>query len=216
MATQFFLNLLIVFLVCAVIYLVWLVLQEQGLFSHMNSHTNKHKFNRPSLSNNPHQQTFHQTHKHTKKVDGTQIMSFSKIQVYTNYGMLEFPLVFKGTNDFLIGTSEKCDLVLKPEYSQFISNIHCFITRSESGLILEDYNSTNGIYVYEENEYRQVDQVELINGKEVFLGDLRIRFASSNPFSSINHQISQNLNQEHTKIMQQCTSKSLNHESIAS
>lgn len=80
-----------------------------------------------------------------------------------------FPLLCEPGTEFRIGRSPECEISLPDE--RHLSRVHCFLTATETGFVLTDNNSSNGIY---EDDAR-TQQIFMLPEKVYRMGACMIR-----------------------------------------
>lgn len=114
----------------------------------------------------------------------TKIMPMMKLVMMTETGPKDFPLSMT-SRPVLIGSSEKADLRITRNMSEYVSRKHAYILCDEDGQYwLKDADSQNGIYeMSEEQNPIRVDQIALKPNMSFYVADILFETQIVNPFA---------------------------------
>lgn len=114
----------------------------------------------------------------------TKIMPMMKLVMNTEMGPKDFPLSF-AQQPILIGSSEKADLRITKNMSEYVSRKHAYIICDEEGQYwLEDADSQNGIYELRDGqEPVRVEQIALKPNISFYIADVLFETQIVNPFT---------------------------------
>lgn len=94
-------------------------------------------------------------------------------RVENKYDLLEIP-----EEGVLIGRSPEC-MIQIPDSKNNVGRYHAIIGKDKQGIFIQDNNSKNGIFNVNKKRVKQLDVNE---GTECYLANVKIRFKPINPF----------------------------------
>lgn len=112
----------------------------------------------------------------------TRCMNFWNLEQLDRNGEVihTVPIYDVPEEGLMIGVDRGCPIRLKMEgTSSTVGRFHAMICEDDYGYYLVDNHSRNGIYNL---KHQRIHQVDLTDGLEIYLADVRIRFSAHNPF----------------------------------
>jgi len=120
-------------------------------------------------------------HPFEKSNQNTQPLMFWTVAHYGPTGIKEIPLHLSKEGEFVIGRSKDADMCID---SPRVSRRHAVIARDDQGYFLQDAGSTTHTYI--EGTTEPIDEINLSHGLRLYLGDAKIMFKYSDPFTTRN------------------------------